>query len=67
MDDIDFNIVAISDTLEDILQCNEAKPNTMYERIEEELKGVQQALYSYRAVSTTPPSSKRTNLGDEPT
>jgi hypothetical protein len=66
MDDIDFIIVAISDTSEDILQCNEAKQETMYERIEVEMKGVQQALYSSRAVSTVPPSSEGTELGDEP-
>jgi hypothetical protein len=34
MDDIDFIIVVVSDTLEDILQCNEAKQDTMYEIIE---------------------------------
>jgi hypothetical protein len=57
MDGIDFIIVAISDTSEDILQYNEDKQDTMYEIIEEELKGVQQALYSICTVSTTPPSS----------
>jgi hypothetical protein len=67
MDDIDFIIVIVSDTSEDILQRNEAKQETMYERIEVELKGVQQALYSSRAVSTTPPSSEGRELGDEPT
>jgi hypothetical protein len=38
----------------------------MYEIIEAELKGVQQALHSNCAVSTAPPSSKGTYLGDEP-
>jgi hypothetical protein len=38
------------------------KQETMYERIEAELKGVQQALYSSRAVSTAPPSSEGTEL-----
>jgi hypothetical protein len=38
----------------------------MYDRIKTELKGVQQALYSSRAVSTAPPSSEETKLGDEP-
>jgi hypothetical protein len=41
MDDIDLIIVIVSDTSEDILQCNEAKQETMYDRIEVELKGVQ--------------------------
>jgi hypothetical protein len=66
MDDIDFIIVVVSDTLEDILQRNEAKQETMYERIEAKLKGVQQSLHSSRAVSTAPPSSEGTKLGDEP-
>jgi hypothetical protein len=39
----------------------------MYDRIEVELKGVQQALYSSCAVSTTPSSSEAVELGDEPT
>jgi hypothetical protein len=38
----------------------------MYDRIEAELKGVQQALYSSHAVSTAPPSSEGIELGDEP-
>jgi hypothetical protein len=66
MDDIDFIIVIVLDTSEDILQHNEAKQETMYERIEAELKGVQQALYSSHTVSTVPLSSKGTELGDEP-
>jgi hypothetical protein len=45
---------------------NESKQETMYERIEEELKGVQQALYSSCAVSIAPLSSEGTELGDDP-
>jgi hypothetical protein len=37
----------------------------MYEKIEAELKGVQQVLYSNCAMSTAPPSSEGTELGDE--
>jgi hypothetical protein len=67
VDDIDLIIIAIvSDTSEDILQCNEEKQETMYDRIEAEMKGVQQALYSSHAVSTAPPSSEGIELGDEP-
>jgi hypothetical protein len=66
MDDIDFIISTISDTLEDILQCNEDKQETMYEIIEADMKGVQQALHSRHAMSTAPPSSEGTELGDEP-
>jgi hypothetical protein len=39
-DDIDLIIVIVSNTSEDILQHNEAKQETMYDRIEAELKGV---------------------------
>jgi hypothetical protein len=65
MDDIDLIIVTISDTLEDILQCNKEKQETMYDRIATDLKGVQQAFYSSRTVSTTPPLSEGIELGDE--
>jgi hypothetical protein len=39
----------------------------MYERIESELKGVQQALYLICAMSIAPSSSETVELGDEPT
>jgi hypothetical protein len=39
----------------------------MYDRIETELRGVQQALHSSRAVSTVPLPSEEPELGDEPT
>jgi hypothetical protein len=48
------------------LQRNEEKQEAMYDRIEVELRGVQQALYSSRTVSTTPPPSEEPELGDEP-
>jgi hypothetical protein len=38
----------------------------MYDRIEAELKGVQQALYSSHTVSTAPLSSGGIEVGDEP-
>jgi hypothetical protein len=66
MDGIDFIIVIVLDTSEDILQRNEAKQETMYEIIESELKGVQKALHSRHVVSTMPPSSEGTELGEEP-
>jgi len=37
----------------------------MYERNEEELRGVKKSLHSICAVSTTPPPSKEIALGDE--
>jgi hypothetical protein len=67
LDDFDFIITTISDALEDLLQRNEAKKETMYEKIEAELRRVQHALHSSRAVFTAPPPSEETKLGDEPT
>jgi hypothetical protein len=46
VDDIDLIIVIVLDTLEEILQRSEAKQEMMFQRIEAELKGVQQDLYS---------------------
>jgi ketol-acid reductoisomerase len=67
VDDIDLIITAVVDTSEDILKQNEAKKETMYDRIEAEMKGVQQSLYSSRIVSTVPSSSEGAEFGDEPT
>jgi hypothetical protein len=66
VDGIDLIITIVSETLEDILQRSEDKQETMFDRIEEELKGVQQALYSSRTVSTMPPPLEGVDLGDEP-
>jgi hypothetical protein len=66
VDDIDLIIVILSNTSEDILQHNKEKQETMYDRIEAEMKGVQQALYLSHAVSTVPPSSEVIELEDEP-
>jgi hypothetical protein len=38
----------------------------MYDRIEVELRGVQQALQSSRVISIVPPPSKAPELGDGP-
>jgi hypothetical protein len=54
VDDINLIIVVVSDTSEDILQCNKEKLETMYKRIEAEMKGVQQALYSRCVMSIAP-------------
>jgi hypothetical protein len=66
IDDFDFIIAAVSDASQDILQNNEAKQEALYDRIMTELRGVQQALHSSRAVSTVPPPSEEPELGDEP-
>jgi hypothetical protein len=67
VDDIDLIIAAVADTSEDILQQNEAKPETMYDEIKAEMKGVQQALYFSHAMSTASLSSEGAELGHEPT
>jgi hypothetical protein len=38
----------------------------MYERVEKELKEMQQAIHLVRAVPTAPSSSQVAELGDEP-
>jgi hypothetical protein len=67
MDDVDLIIAAVEDASKGILQRHEAKQETVYDRIEAELKGVQQAIYSNHAVSTVPSSLEVIELGDEPT
>jgi hypothetical protein len=59
-------IITISNTSEVILQRSEAKQKTMFDRIEVELKGVQQALYSIQAVPTASLSAGDIEVGDEP-
>ena len=48
------------------MKNTKSKQETMYDRIETELRGVQQALHSSRAVSIVPPPSEEPELGDEP-
>jgi hypothetical protein len=67
LDDFDFIIAVVFDASQDLLQNTEAKQAAMYDRIETELRGVQQALHSSRAVSTAPLPSEEPELGDEPT
>jgi hypothetical protein len=67
LDDVDLIIPVVEDASEDILQRHEVKQETVYERIEKDLKDIQQAIHSSRAVPTMPSSSKSAELGDEPT
>jgi hypothetical protein len=61
-----FIIAVVSDASEDILQITKAKQETMYERIEAELRGVHKSLHSSHVVSTTPPPLEGIELGYEP-
>jgi hypothetical protein len=67
VDDVDLIITVIEDTSEDILKRHGAKQELMYDRIEKELKDIQQAIHSSRAVPTAPSSMENVELGDEPT
>ena len=62
-DDFDFLIAAMQDASLDIAEKQEAKQEDMYDRIETELRGVQQALQSSHTVSTV---LGEPELGDEP-
>jgi hypothetical protein len=52
LDDFDFIIAVVLDASQYIMQNIEAKKATMYEKIEIELRGVQQALQYSCTVST---------------
>jgi hypothetical protein len=65
-DDFDFLIAALNDALLEIAEKQEAKQETMYDRIEIELRGVQQTLQSSRAVFSVPLPLGTPELGDKP-
>jgi hypothetical protein len=67
LDDFNFIIAAVNDASQEILEKQEVKQEQMYNRIEIELQGVQQALQSSRAVSTAPLTAGTVEPGDEPT
>jgi hypothetical protein len=67
LDDFNFIIAAVGDASQEVIQKQEVKQEQMYNRIESELQGVQQALQSKCAVATTPLTSGIVELGDEPT
>jgi len=58
---------AMEDASKDILQRYRENKDDLYGRIEKELKEVQQAIFSVRAVPTAPSSSHIVELRDEPT
>jgi uncharacterized sporulation protein YeaH/YhbH (DUF444 family) len=59
-DDFNFIIAALNDVALEIVETQEAKQEEMYNHIEIELQGVQQALQSSRTVSTAPLISRNT-------
>jgi hypothetical protein len=67
VDDVHLIIAAIEDASEDILQRHESKQETLYDRIEKELKNIQQSIHLSYVVPTTPSSTKIIELGYDPT
>jgi hypothetical protein len=67
VDDVDLIIAVVEDASEDILQRHEVKQEKLYERIEKELKDIQQAIHSSHTIPTAPSSAEIAELGDEPT
>jgi hypothetical protein len=66
VEDVDLIIATVEDALEDILQRNEENQETLYHKIEKELKDIHQAIYSSRAVPIVPCSAKIVELVDDP-
>jgi hypothetical protein len=66
-DDVDLIIIVMENDSKDILHHYGSKQETLYERIEKELKEIQQAIHLNRTVPTMPSSSKIAELGDKPT
>lgn len=70
LDDFDFIIAAVNDASKEIVEKHEGKQEEkheqMYNRIEIELQGVQQALQSSHAVPTSPLTAGTVETGDEP-
>jgi hypothetical protein len=64
-DDFSFLLATLNEAIEEITEKKEAKQQTMYDRIEVELQGVQRALQSNRAVSTAPMPEGTPEAGDE--
>jgi hypothetical protein len=67
VDDIELIITTIEDALEDLLQRHGEKHESMYDRIDKDLKDIQQDIHSSHTVSTVPLSIENIELGDEPT
>jgi len=64
-DNFDFLIAALNDASLEISEKQEAKQETMYDRIEIKLWGVQQALQFSHTVSTAPLPLATPDLGDD--
>ena len=66
LDDFSFLLATMNESIKEITENQEANKEAMYNRIESELQGVQQELWSSYAVSTAPLLEGTTEEGDEP-
>jgi ElaB/YqjD/DUF883 family membrane-anchored ribosome-binding protein len=64
-DDFNFLLATLNETIKEITEKKEAKQETMYNRIETELREVQQSLQSIRVAPTTPLLEGTIEEGDE--
>jgi hypothetical protein len=67
VDDVDLIIATMEYASQYIFQRHGVKQETLYARIEKELKEIHQAIHLSHAVPTAPSSSKSVELGDDPT
>jgi hypothetical protein len=67
LDDFDFIIATMNDASKEIVEKKEVKQEKMYNRIEIELQGVQQALQFSHTVHTMPLIVGIVEPRDEPT
>jgi hypothetical protein len=67
VDDIKLIITVVEDASEDILQRHEVKKETLYDRIDKELKDIHQAIHLSRAMPIAPSSVESVELGNDPT
>jgi hypothetical protein len=65
-DDFNFIIAALNDASLEISEKQEAKQEEVFNRIKDELQGVQHALQSSHTISTLPLSARTLELGYEP-
>jgi ElaB/YqjD/DUF883 family membrane-anchored ribosome-binding protein len=63
--DFSFLITTMNEAIKEITEKQEAKKETMYNRIEIKLQGVQQALQSSHIVSSVTPPEGTTKEGNE--
>jgi hypothetical protein len=64
--DFDFIVATLNDASLEIVEKKEAKKEEVFQRIKDDLQGVQQELQSSQTFSIVPLPSETPELGDEP-